>query len=143
MSTLKDYFIGHSEQVFALLILISVAAINYLITYKLVFLNFFFIVILLGAYYLEAHKALLGGVLTTLLVIVYVYYFPTSFMSALTERDLWMNILAWSSFLILTGAVVGQLINRLKTEVQQLKKLKKDLEAENAKLEKWVAKLVR
>lgn len=143
MSTLKDYFIRHSEQVFALLILVSVAAINYLITYKLVFLNFFFIVILLGAYYLEAHKALLGGVLTTLLVIVYVYYFPTSFMSALTERDLWMNILAWSSFLILTGAVVGQLINRLKTEVQQLKKLKQDLEAENAKLEKWVAKLAR
>ncbi len=64
-------------------------------------------------------------------------------MAALAERDLWMNILAWSSFLVLTGAVVGQLINRLKTEVQQLKKLKRDLEAENAKLEKWVAKLVR
>lgn len=64
-------------------------------------------------------------------------------MAALAERDLWMNIPAWSSFLVLTGAVVGQLINRLKTEVQQLKKLKRDLEAENAKLEKWVAKLVR
>ncbi len=143
MDTLKNYVIRHSEQVFALLILVSVVAINYLITYKLVFLNFFFIVILLGAYYLEAHKALLGGVLTTLLVIIYVYYFPSSFMAALTERDLWMNILAWSSFLILTGAVVGQLINRLKTEVQQLKKLKEDMQAENAKLEKWVAKLVR
>ena len=143
MSTLKDYLTRHSEQVFALLILVSVVAINYLITYKLVFLNFFFIVILLGAYYLEAHKAILGGVLTTLLVIVYVYYFPSSFVAALTERDLWMNILVWSCFLILTGGVVGQLINRLKTEVQQLNKLKRDLEAENAKLEEWVAKLVR
>ena len=64
-------------------------------------------------------------------------------MAALTERDSWMNILAWSSFLLLTGAVVGQLINRLKTEVQRLRKLKRDLEADNAKLEKWVAKLVR
>ena len=142
MESLKNYFLRHSEQVFALVILISVAAINYLIPYKLVFLNFFFIVILLGAYYLEAHKALLGGVLTTLLVIIYVYYFPGSFMAALTERDLWMNVLAWSSFLILTGAVVGQLISRLKTEVQQLRKLKGDLEAENEKLERWVARLV-
>ncbi len=142
-AAIKDYFIRHSEQVFALLIIVSVAAINYLIPYKLVFLNFFFIVILLGAYYLETHKAILGGVLTTLLVIVYVYYFPSSFMAATTERDLWLNILAWSSFLILTGAVVGQLIHRLKTEVQQLKKLKQDMQAENEKLEEWVAKLVR
>ena len=143
MESLKNYFLRHSEQVFALVILISVAAINYLIPYKLVFLNFFFIVILLGAYYLEAHRALLGGVLTTLLVIIYVYYFPGSFIAGLTERDLWMNVLAWSSFLILTGAVVGQLISRLKTEVQQLRKLKRDLEGENEKLERWVARLVQ
>ncbi len=50
LEALENYFIRHSEQVFALLIIISVAAINYLIPYKLVFLNFFFIVILLGAY---------------------------------------------------------------------------------------------
>ena len=42
MKALKNYFVKHSEQIFALLILISVAAINYLIPYKLVFLNFFF-----------------------------------------------------------------------------------------------------
>ena len=83
----------------------------------------------------------LGGVLTTLLVITYVYYFPSSFMAALTERDLWMKFLVWSSFLILTGAVVGQLISRLKTEVQQLRKLRRDLQTDNEKLEKWLAKL--
>lgn len=64
-------------------------------------------------------------------------------MAANTERDLWLNILAWSSLLILTGAIVGQLIHRLKTEVEQLKKLKQDMQAENAKLEEWVAKLVQ
>ena len=98
---------------------------------------------MLGAYYLEAHRAVLGGVLTTLLVVIYVYYYPSSFMAANTERDLWLNILAWSSLLILTGAIVGQLIHRLKTEVGQLNKLKQDMQAENAKLEEWVAKLVQ
>ncbi len=53
------------------------------------------------------------------------------------------EILAWSSLLILTGAIVGQLIHRLKTEVEQLKKLKQDMQTENAKLEEWVAKLVQ
>jgi len=142
MDTLKNYFLKHSEPTFALLIISSVVTITYLIPYKLVFLNLFFIVILLGAYYLEAHKAVLGGVLTTLLVVIYVYYFPSSFIAASTKRDLWLNILAWSSILILTGAVVGQLIHRLKTEVQQLKKLKRDMQAENEKLGGWVARLV-
>ena len=85
----------------------------------------------------------MGGVLATLLVVIYVYYYPSSFMAAHTERDLWLNILAWSSLLILTGAIVEQLIHRLKTEVGQLKKLKQDLEDENSKLEEWVAKLVQ
>jgi len=143
METLKNYLVKNSEQTFALLILLSVVTVNYLIPYKLVFLNFFFIVILLGAYYLEAHKAVLGGVLTTLLVVIYVYYYPSSFMAVSTESDLWLNILAWSSILILTGAVVGQLIHRLNTEVQQLQKLKRDMQAENEKLEDWVANLVR
>ncbi len=106
METLKNYLVKNSEQTFALLILLSVVIVNYLIPYKLVFLNFFFIVILLGAYFLESHKAILGGVLTTLFVVIYVYLYPSSFMATTTETDLWMNILAWSSFLILTGAVV-------------------------------------
>ena len=143
LKTFKDYLLNHSEQTFALLILLSAVTVTYLIPYKLVFLNLFFPIILLGAYYLEAHRAVLGGVLTTLLVVIYVYYYPSSFMAANTERDLWLNILAWSSLLILTGAIVGQLIHRLKTEVEQLKKLKQDMQAENAKLEEWVAKLVQ
>ncbi len=64
-----------------------------------------------------------------------------SFMAAATERDLWLNVLAWSSILILTGAIVGQLIHRLNTEVQHLKRLQGDMQAENEKLERWVAKL--
>jgi len=141
MGALRKYFLKHSEQLFALAILLCVPTITYLIPYKLVFLNFFFIVILIGVYYLEAHKALMGGVLTTLLVVIYVYYFPSSFMPAFTETDLWMNILAWSSFLILTGALAGRQAHRMRMETEELKKLKRDLEANNEKLEMWVTKM--
>lgn len=135
MEALKGYLIKHFEQVFALLILLSVASINYFIPYKLVFLNFYFVVVLIASYYLELRNALLGGVLCTLIVIVYVYYFPNSFMPAFTQFDLWMNILAWSSFLILTGAVVGKLTARLKKEVETLKELNQQLEESKAKIE--------
>ena len=139
MNNLKDYLTKNSEQMLALIILVGVPAITYLVPYKLVFLNFFFIVILLSVYFVEAHKALMGGVLTTLLVAVFVYYFPSSFVPTFTELDLWMNILAWSSFLILTGAAVGKLADRLKMEIQELKERKRDLETQIDHLEEQLA----
>jgi len=108
MKNLKNYLIKNSEQMLALVILVGVPTIAHLVPYKLVFLNFFFVVILLSVYFVEAHKALMGGVLTTLLVAIFVYYFPSSFVPTFTELDFWMNILAWSSFLILTGGAVGK-----------------------------------
>ena len=56
-------------------------------------------------------------------------------MPAFSHLDLWMNILAWSSFLILTGAVVGQLTTRLKTEVEQVRALNRNLEDSQARIE--------
>jgi PAS domain S-box-containing protein len=133
MGTLKKHLGKHSDQAFALLILISVATISYFIPYKLVFLDFFFIVVFLGAYYLNAHEAVLGGVLTTLLVIICVYYFPRPFMPTFTELDLWMNIMTWAGFLILTAGVVGKLTHRLKTEMGELKETNISLESEKEK----------
>ena len=134
MAVLKRYLITNFEAIFCLVILVSIVSINYFIPYKLVFLNFYFLVVALATYYLEVHRALLGGILCTLIVIVYVYLFPDSFMPDFTRLDLWMNIVVWFSFLILTGAVVGQLSNRLKNKVDQLKELTQDLEDTKAKL---------
>ena len=77
METLKNYLARNSEQTFALLIMTTVATINYFIPYKLVFLNVYFVVIVLGVYHLEVHKAVLGGFLSALLVVIHVYYFPS------------------------------------------------------------------
>lgn len=139
MRNLKNYLLKNSEQMLALVILVGVPTIAHLVPYKLVFLNFFFVVILLSVYFVEAHKALMGGVLTTLLVAIFVYYFPSSFVPTFTELDLWMNILAWSSFLILTGGAVGKLAERLKTEIQVLKERKGILEIQVDQLESQLA----
>lgn len=139
MRNLKNYLLKNSEQMLALVILVGVPTIAHLVPYKLVFLNFFFVVILLSVYFVEAHKALMGGVLTTLLVAIFVYYFPSSFVPTFTELDLWMNILAWSSFLILTGGAVGKLADRLKTEIQVLKERKGILEIQVDQLEAQLA----
>ncbi len=120
MENVKIYFGKNSEQVFALTLLLTILGINYFVPYKLVFLNFYFLVILLGTYYLETQKAVLGGVLAALLVTIHVYYYPSYFTLSFTDLELWMTVLTWCSFLILTGAVVGRLTSN-QIEVEQLK----------------------
>jgi len=135
MEKIKAYLTQHFEQIFVLLILVSVAGINYFIPYKLAFLNFYFIPVLMGAYYLGVQRALLGGVLCCLMVFLYAYLFPESFMPEFSILDLWMNILAWASFLILTGAMVGRLTNQLKTEVDRVTDMNETLKENKEKIE--------
>ena len=116
--SLQTYCLDHAEQIFCLAILITAPVINYLIPYKLIFLNSYFIIILVGTHYLETRKALLGGILSTLLITLYAYYFPHYFRENLTDLDMWMNLLAWTGFLILATAIVGRLINGLKQKVK-------------------------
>ena len=47
MDAIKEYLLKNFEQLFVLSILVSVAGINYYIPYKLAFLNFYFIPIML------------------------------------------------------------------------------------------------
>ncbi len=127
MENVKIYFRKNSEQVFALTLLLTILCINYLVSYQLLFLSFYFLVVVLGTYYLEAQKAVLGGVLAALLVVIHVYYYPSSYALAFTDLELWILVLTWCSFLILTGAVVGKLKSN-QIEVEQLKEANRVLQ---------------
>ncbi len=139
MERIQTYFRERSEQVFAIAIMWSAIGVTYFSPYKLIFLNVYFLVILVATYYLETRKAVLGSVFAVLLVIVYVYRFPSYFILDFTPLDLWMVVLAWSSLLILTGAVVGKLTSRLKGKVRRLEKTICDLEDQLRELKQTVS----
>ncbi len=134
MERIQTYFQERSEQVLALAIMWSVVGVSYFLPYKLAFLNVVFLVILVATYYLKLRTAILGGVFAVLLVMVYVYHFPSYFILDFTSLDLWMVVLAWSSILILTGAIVGKLTSRLKRHVRRLEKANRDLQNQLATL---------
>jgi len=142
MRSLTSYLLKHAEPVFALAILLNAPLLNYFIPYKLVFMNSYFILILLGTYYLGTRTALMGGVLSTVLITLYVYYFPDRFQGGLSELDLWMRLLAWSGFLILTAALTGKAIDRLRKKVKSLEHSEKQLQDYSHRMELLVADLV-
>jgi HD-GYP domain-containing protein (c-di-GMP phosphodiesterase class II) len=135
VDNVKKYFLQNFEQTFVLVILLSVAAITYFVPYKLAFLNFFFIPILMAAYYLDIRRALLGAVFCIIMVSIYAYFNPLIFRTGNEGMDIALNITTWGSFLILTAALVTRLHEKLQFEVAETRKLNAELADQHAKLE--------
>lgn len=134
MEDLKRYIHRHFEQIFVLVILSVTATINYFIPQKLAFLNFYFLPVILGAYYLGRRMAVLGAVFCLLMVAGYVYLFPESFYDDGTELSIATHVAIWGGFLIIAGAVVGRLSERLGERIHVMSTMNSELEAHQAKL---------
>lgn len=136
MQAVKKYLMDNFERFFVLIILVSVATITYFIPQKIAFLNFFYIPILLSAYYLGTRTATLGAVLTVLLVIIYAFLYTDVFFTVNSNSDLAATISAWGGFLVLSSVFVGKLTQRLKEKIEQAELIQKELSNKEQLLEK-------
>lgn len=127
MEKLKDYITRNFEQTFVLLTLVVTFLINYFVPQKIAFLNFYFLPVILGGYYLGQRKAVLGAMLCVLLVSLYVVVSPESFTTNGSVLSVYTYITTWGGFLILAGAVVGKLHEKLSAEVTTVQILNQEL----------------
>ncbi|MBN2284070.1 MAG: HD domain-containing protein [Deltaproteobacteria bacterium] len=127
MERLKNYVVLHFEQFFVLIALISIVYINYFIPYKLAFLSFYFLPVLIAGYYLDHRRAILGAFLCIVMAAFYAYVEPESFIMSSEPFDIGLYIFIWGAFLILTGALIGVLQQKLKQEIYQRIMLKDEL----------------
>jgi adenylate cyclase len=146
MEIVKRYILRNFEQVFVLVLLVGVGFINHLAPYKLAFLNFYYIPVLLAAYYLGTRQAVLGASLAVVLVSIYASLFPDRFAPAgdgnrVQPLDLAANIATWGCFLVLTGAAVGRLNQKLKQEILHATGLSQELQGQKGELEKTARQL--
>ena len=141
MDFLKRYLLRNFEQVFVLLVLVSTALINYFIPQKLAFLNFYFIPVILGAYYLGRRMAVLGAFMCLLMVVGYVLLEPEVFVPEDSVTNTYLHIAVWGGFLILAGAVVGRLQEKLTGEIETTRQLYESLETNQQLLNRANAEL--
>jgi adenylate cyclase len=123
----KRYFVANFENLFVLGTLVSTVFVNYFVPTKLAFLNFYFLPIILAGYYLGRRQAVLGGLFCALLISIYVVLFPETFQVSGTPRDVYTYIPIWGGFLILAGAVVGRLQEKLADEIRSTTALNAEL----------------
>lgn len=107
MEALKKYLIDNFEGVFVLVVLLVVSAIVWLVEAKLSFLNFFYLPVLLGSYYLGIRSGVLGALFTVLMFAIFAFLYPERFIGPTDTLNLWVSIITWGGFLILTAVVVG------------------------------------
>jgi HD-GYP domain-containing protein (c-di-GMP phosphodiesterase class II) len=141
MERVKQYLVRHFEQAFVLFLLISVVIIYYFLPHKLAFLNFYFIPILVAAHYLDHRRTVLGSIFCILIVAVYAFMSPHLFSLHPSPLNLTLHIAVWGGFLVLTGATVGILQERLKKEMIAKYHLEEQLAEQSESLEEVTKQL--
>jgi len=122
MDKIKIYIFKHFEKILVFTILLGIIFINYLIPYKIGFLNFFYLPIIAAGYFLGKRMAVLTAFLCILVVVVFLLIFPSSFFTAGADKiSIIVSLTAWGSFLILTSAAIGYLYEEREKKIRDLK----------------------
>ena len=122
MEKIKERFFKHFEKIIVASILLGIVLINYFTPYKIGFLNFFYLPIIVAGYFLGKRMAVLTAVFCILIVAFFLLLFPSSFFTAGTNKTyIIVSLAAWSSFLILTSAVIGYLYEEKERKIKELR----------------------
>jgi HD-GYP domain-containing protein (c-di-GMP phosphodiesterase class II) len=122
------------EYAFVAGILAATIAISLAVPHKLSFLNFYFLPIVLAGYLLGQRKAVLGAVFCVLVVGAYAVFVPNAFRVAPTPSNVYLQVMIWGAFLILAGAAVGTLQEKLHHEMGRTQHLNQALQRKQEEL---------
>ena len=123
MNKLRDFVLKHFEVSLIILILIGILAIAFLVHYKFSFLNFFFLPVILSGYFLGKKRAVLTAISCILLMILYLLFFNLVFGTGPgLSLDSAINLITWGGFLILTGAIIGNVSQQRENRIRNLRR---------------------
>ncbi|NIM50466.1 MAG: HD domain-containing protein [Gemmatimonadales bacterium] len=108
------------EGVLVLVLLGSLLFINFFVVHKFAFLLFYFLPVLMAGFYLGVRHAVSAAVLVTGFAVYLTLWRPVEPGIEDVGFGFW-NLLVWSSFLVLTGAIVGKLQDRNRIQMEQLR----------------------
>lgn len=122
MEKLKFWMLKHFESILIISVTLAILATNYFVVQKMVFLNFYFLPVLVSGYFLGKKQAIFTSIFIIAFVVFLVLLEPVSFMERTGNNfRLALNFVIWGGFLILAAAVVGTLYEQKERKVRELK----------------------
>jgi len=101
------------ELIIVFLLVIITAIIFFFVSNQRAFLNFFYLPVLLGAYFYGRRYATLAALFSMILICTVAYVYPETFGFAGNHNlDRWLDIGTWGGFLLVTGYFMGLLYEK-------------------------------
>lgn len=148
MKDFVAYIKENLSEVIILSILLGVVLLNYCIYNKIAFLDMFYLLAVIGGYYIGRRFAVLGSFLAILLVWYFLITNSEDPVPIKNSLDFNLNIAVWASFLILAAWLIGTLTENLRSELQESNRLREDLQRDrellnitNARLNEYTQRL--
>ncbi|MDD8020045.1 MAG: hypothetical protein PHU81_02510 [Acidobacteriota bacterium] len=111
------------ETIIAIVIILVILGAGFLVRYKFILLNFFFLPVIFSGYYLGRKRALLISITCILLETLYlVFSYEVRGAQFKLSQDNLFFLISWGLFLVVTAWIVGTLSERTEREVLNLKK---------------------
>ncbi len=150
MQRTRQFIADNVEKICVLLILVGIGLTHFFVLYKLPFLSFYYLPVLLAAWGCGRRTALLISVLAVFLVVLYAVATPANFSVAIADEtdkldrakqagapkaeiaaiedeisqsrcDIHFSLATWGSFLILAAILVGTLYEQKEKQAAELK----------------------
>jgi len=120
---LASYLKIDRELIIVFLLVAITGIIYFLVSNQQAFLNFFYLPVLIGAYFFGKRYATLSATLSVIFIFALAYFYPRSFTSS-TDNSLikWLGIITWGGFLTITGYLMGLLYEKKEDANREIKK---------------------
>jgi putative nucleotidyltransferase with HDIG domain len=127
MDQLKDFVLRHFEKLLVCSLLTAVIITHLFVIHKMVFLNIFFLPVLVAGFVLGRKGAMLTSLLSIALVVYVSIIYPQTFQTRgiaieSGQIDVALGLVIWGGFLTLAGYVVGTLHEQKERKVQELRR---------------------
>ncbi|HMK59740.1 MAG TPA: HD domain-containing phosphohydrolase [Dissulfurispiraceae bacterium] len=117
------YFRVDKELVIVFLLVAITGFIFFFVSDQRAFLNFFYLPVIIGAFYFGKRYATLAATFSVLLISLVSLGYPDNFLIVSKDPLLkWLDIGTWGGFLIITGYCIGHLYDRKEQALQEIKK---------------------
>jgi len=111
---IEDYFKVDKELIIVFLLVAIAGFIFFFVYNQRAFLNFFYLPVLIGAYFYGKRHATSSAILSVIIISIIVYFYPYAFIHSFldSQLNLWLDILTWGCFLTITGYYMGALYEK-------------------------------
>ncbi len=123
MNIIKKHYLKVDKELIIILLLVAITAVIYFFVFnQRAFLNFFFLPVLLGAYFFGKRYAVLSALATILLIFSVAYLDPATFKySGDNEFYRWLDLSTWGGFIVIAGYCIGHLYEKKEAAIKEIR----------------------